>query len=306
MKTLFLLLKKSMWFVRTHLLALVISIALFFSISGVLVRLLFPEWFVPKYGVQFTGETTLSTTEAPTVRAQREVEPDNFGAYLQEKFSLPLSIANNTSFYDPDTQISITLNPSRDVAVYTNPQLDLTQRPVSKEAGEQIARNFLSELGYGTNLQLEKIEYLHSDGLHYDYSSEEESSVYSYFFSLIQNGLPLNASTDEINFLQVLVVRDGVSSARLRPLYFSLNNQENHDIKSIQQALQEVALGEFTSDSLQQTPERQGNFLLTEKELIYLLNSETQVMEPTYRFTGTFTNERGQTLPVEVFVKAIE
>lgn len=306
MRSIFFFLKQILFFLQQHAVKIAVVVGTILLSIGLLARLLFPELFAPRYEVEFSGERTSEKTSAAIAQADWIVPQDQFGPYLAESFALPESTPEKTTYYNSDTQQSLNFSPDGSIAEYSNTANQPGTAPITLQTGEQLARTFLQGLGYPTELSLMQVKYFAADDLHFEESSPEEADIYSFEFVPEVESLPVTALESQTNVLSVFVSGNGVFKATLRPLFLDASVGESQNLKSVDEALDDLSLGNFTSPQITPGALRQGTFQLQEQILMYAFGQRKDTLEPVYRFTGTYRNPQGQTLPVEVYVNAIE
>jgi len=306
MRNVFFLLKRILYYIQQNAVKIVVVGGITLATLSLLARFLFPELFVPRYDIEFTGERTAEKTSAPTAQTEWTVPPNQFGEYLVESLDLPDSTPQKTTFYEPATQRSLTFDPDRSLAQYTDPVNPPGTAPRSLEGAEQQARQFLQQLGYPDGLRLLQVKYYETHGVHYEQASLGEADIYSFEFAPEVADLPVTSTDGNTNVLSIMVSGNGVFKATLRPLFLKASVGESQNLKTVDEALEDLSLGNFTSPQVTPGSLRQGTFKLQEQILMYAFGQGKETLEPVYRFTGTFTPAQGPTVSVEVYVNAIE
>lgn len=308
MRKLFDLLKRLIYFVRTHFVQIILVAAGGFVVLGVGARLLFPEWFIPRYEVEFEGDPSRPRDSATPYTLSETVPADTLGSYLSEEFSLGQQTPGGYTFYDETTQTSITRSSDNSGVQYTDPTAAPSAGVAlpSQSTAERAARQFLEELGYPSELRLIEVGFQLTGGNHIEETTQDEATAYQFTFVPELQELAVIGSTGTSPEIEVSVSGNGVFKAFLPPLLFTATQLQAQTVVSVETALNKLALGEFSSAQVTPDTQKTGTFSLENRELVYRLQPETQRISPMYKFIGTYTNSLGKSQDVEVYVNAIE
>jgi len=308
MKKLFYLLKRLAFFLRIHFVAIILGSAAIFAVLGVGARLLFPEWFIPRYDVEFSGDPSRPREKINPYTVQNGVAPDALAKYLSQELTLSETTQGGDTYFDPLTETSVSRAPDNSGTQYTDPTAapDEGESLLPLDTAEQAARQFLLGLGYPKELKLVQVGYQRIDGMHIEEATEETATAYKLSFVPSLSELPVSSSTGTNHEIDVSVSAKGVFKAFLPPLVFSATQLQEQTVLSVEAALNQLSLGAFTSSQVTPDAQKTGSFSLTTRELVYRLENGSQQIVPMYKFTGTYTNALGKSQDVEVYVKAIE
>lgn len=291
-----------------HFVKILLVSAFLFATLGVIARLLFPEWFIPRYEIEFSGSSERPQENVSPYAVQNSVAPNALAQYLSEEFSLPQQAGGGYTYFDPITQASVTNTSDNSGAQFSDPTAAPTEGDtlIPQDTAEQAARQFLEGLGYPTELSVTAVSLHKSEGVHLEEASAADASVYKFTFVPSLNALSVTTPSGTSSEIDVFVSQKGVFKAFLPPLIFTATRLQEQSVLSVEAALNNLSLGQFSSPDVQEDSQKLGKFSLTSRELVYRFNADLQQIVPMYRFSGTYTNAANQTREVEVYVNAIE
>lgn len=319
--------KKILRFLSQNWLKILIGLFVFTIVISIIARVFLPEKvevkapqisvtenLAGKVEVEFTGERNLPASLS-IYRGGNFLNPNGLAEFFATKLNLPENPEVPDLYTNDDTSVSLSQVGGTGLAEYSNTN-SLSQEKITLTEAEELARTFLSQLGYPVGqmqVQEDGVQYLLIEGNEgFEETQPENAVAITLPFVREIEDYPVAFDSTLVNYTSVRVMKNGVQSATLTSLFFDFERAQTTTLLTIDQVLDQVRKGNFVILGTINVvdPSRSENAIrrlhLDKRQVEYRFDITQELFIPFVQFSGTATLENRRVVEITLTTPAIE